>query len=397
MMPIDAECDSPHVPAGASPITLFIAGVEFGWGSAGKLAAILTAVRARSAGPLRVIGLDSELGRPVLSGHGIEQWRDISGLDDAKLAAMVVDEGVTAAVVVLDPGLAERLEAAGCPVVYVDSLPFLWTRNDPVPRAVTRYCAQRCRSLSEENWAILNSIENLRWVGGVVGVDPAGRGGARSGPVVVNFGGLRSPHSAADDSSYLALLVPPLLGALRAQGWTDVVLTGNIDLSAPGLTDAATDGLTVTGGSYPFEEFTGLLAGASLVLTSPGRTTMLELAALGQHVVVLPPQNISQIYNGADAASLVDPRIVVPWPLPVLDPAEVERDRGLGEEEAVRRMYRRLRAAAGDPGAFHTELEVRLGEAIAVARTGSVPFTPFAADVGIRGAEEIAEILAELR
>lgn len=386
-----------------TPVTLLIAGVEFGWGSAGKLAAVVGALHRRHGGNIRVVGMNSGLGRPVLSGHPIHAWIDVPPHDSAALARVVKEFGASAAVVVLDPGLAQRLEAVGCPVVYLDSLPFLWTDNDPVPALVSRYCAQLCPSLPRSSWPSLRGIRSLHWVGGIVGHDPApgpraGAGAPRTpGKAVVNFGGLHSPfRERGGDDAYLSLVVQPLLHALRAAGFHEVVVAGNIDVTTLPADPGGAGGMRVGGGRLPRAGFLRELRTAELVLTSPGRTTLLELAAFGQRAVVLPAQNMSQIVNADDVAAVVGPHAVVPWPAEVLDPAEVGRCRPLGEEHVVALIYRSIAAAAARPGAVRAVLGRLFDAAIDAVQRAGTTMAPFAETTGTGGAEQVAGIVEDL-
>src|SRR4051794_32111648 len=99
-----------------------VAGVEFGWGSAGKLDAILEELRRM--GDVRVVVLGTRLGRPVLGAAPVEAWYEDWPLEDGELHQLLQKHGVTAGLVVLDPAAADRLESAGVPTVYVDSIPY---------------------------------------------------------------------------------------------------------------------------------------------------------------------------------------------------------------------------------------------------------------------------------
>nr|AFD20743.1 cytosylglucuronic acid/hydroxymethyl cytosylglucuronic acid synthase [Streptomyces rimofaciens] len=372
-----------------------MAGAEFGWGSAGKLAAIVAALRERHGERVRFAGLGSGLGRPVLGALDARDWTDVPEPGDgpageAALAALLRERGVDAAVVVLDGLLAARLEAVGCPVVYVDSLPFLWTEHDFVPSGVHTYCAQLCPSLPRQSWPVLRGIEALRWVEPVVGTYGAGGLDPVPGKAVLNVGGLRSPFTAEDDDSYVELVLGPALRALRAAGFGQVVISGNVDPGLARVPHAGTHGLTVTAGRLDHGAFIEELRTAELLVTSPGRTTLLEAAALGQRAVVLPPQNFSQVMNAADVADLVDPAVVVPWPAAVLDLAELARVRDQGEEGAVRLMYARIAAARREPGTVAGPLADALGAAVAHVRRHDVRMGPFAgtdgSGAGTRGA-----------
>ncbi|MBQ0986316.1 hypothetical protein KBZ10_17715 [Streptomyces sp. F63] len=116
------------------------------------------------------MGPGSRLGRDVVRGHGVDDWYDVDTGDSEALAALVRREHVDAAVCVLDRSFATALEAIGCPVVFVDSLPFLWTRDDTasLPLRASASCAQLCLSLPAPAWPVMAQVDNLRWVEAVV-------------------------------------------------------------------------------------------------------------------------------------------------------------------------------------------------------------------------------------
>lgn len=138
--------------------TVAVAGVDFGWGSSGKLSAVLAALQSRGGERSRFVGLASGLGRPVLAGSPVERWFDLPEAEpERELARIVREQQVAAALVVLDGGLARALGDCGVPVVFVDSLPFLWTEGDRAelpwtPRSTARSGASTCRRSAPGCW-----------------------------------------------------------------------------------------------------------------------------------------------------------------------------------------------------------------------------------------------------
>ncbi len=376
----------------ARPATIAVAGAEFGWGSAGKLAAILDELRERHGERVRFLGLNSTLGRPVLARAGVDDWVHAPAGNPEGLRVLLRAHRVAAAVIVLDAELAAEVEEAGCPVVYADSLPFLWTGHEPVPSRVHAYCAQLCPALPSHCWPTLRGIESLHWVGPITGLRQTVAGEAKPGKAVVNVGGLRSPFSVAGDEAYLDLVLTPALTALEKAGFDHVVVAGNLDPAGLSRRLSESSTLSVSGGRLDRGDFLEELRTAELVLTSPGRTTLLELAALDQRAVVLPPQNISQTVNAQDVADLVEPGVVVRWPVGVLDPAELAARRELGEEEAVRYMYARF--AATTPSDCATEIGEALSTAIRLAQR--IRMAPFSGSDGRDGAVQIADLVDPL-
>lgn len=104
---------------------------------------------------------------------------------------------------------------AGCPTVYVDSLPFLWTPADPIPTDVAAYCAQRCQELPAPAAAALEGVKNLRWVEAIVPTPTQPAPLHRASLAVINVGGLAAPGSSAAQD-YLNLVLDPAIDALEA-------------------------------------------------------------------------------------------------------------------------------------------------------------------------------------
>ncbi|MGG2462029.1 hydroxymethylcytosylglucuronate/cytosylglucuronate synthase [Streptomyces sp. RGM 3693] len=349
--------------------TVAVAGVEFGWGSSGKLSALLTALCERSERPLRFVGLASGLGRPLLAGQGIERWYDLpatAGPARAAVAEVVRDERVRAALVVLDGAAAKALEDAGVPTVFVDSLPFLWTEGDrdTLPLEVSAYCAQRCPELPDACRSVLGSVRDLRWVEAVIGsAGPVPARARRSAPrpggkALVNLGGLRAP-GLADWTRYPGIVVPAVLAALAAYGASEVHVAGNlprelVERLAAGMfhvkpeTGPVGRPMTVTAGALPHGEFLARLADCEVLLTSPGLTTLLEAGSLGVPTVCLPPQNLSQIFNGRFHSRAVGADVRVVWPSTVFAEETAMALRSGGEDAALRVVYDGIAAAYGD-------------------------------------------------
>ncbi|MGI9001659.1 MAG: nucleoside 2-deoxyribosyltransferase [Pseudonocardia sp.] len=369
------------MPTGGRRVRLLVAASEFGWGSAGKLRLVLD--RLPEFDPV-VIG--SELGRELLVGYDTAIRDTPRTVDEA--IRILDDLSVEAAFVVGEPVLAERLVAAGCRVVFLDSLPFLWTANDPVAVNVDTYCAQRCVPVPA--WDVLLKTRRLVWVDSVVPSDGAGRfdptgDGVRSG-VLVNVGGLHSPFSGTTGHSYLRALLPPVLRAVRDCGLPVAAVCGNIDAEqAEWLRTQASDGVHV--GVLPPAAFEAALRSVSLVLTSPGSTILLQANHCATPVIILPPQNLSQVINaewfGQDGS-----RTSVAWPSSVLDLEEFALVRGRGEEAAVNHLYAAVTRAEGDP-AVADELYRRTARVLA-ERNNLPARRPHLDRLGDRGAEQVA-------
>lgn len=373
-------------------IRLAIAGVDFGWGSAGKLAAILAALRMVVPG-LHVTGYATRLGRRILSPGLVDRWSDCEAADVTSTGRVIARERNDAALVVLDPDLAVAIEANGCPVVYVDSLPYLWTEFDPVPKTVSAYCAQRSVPLPVSALSVLDEVENLHWVDPIVSPELAARGNAGGNgddPVLlVNFGGLHSPQDEEEAAeNYVALVLPALLEAARKLGVERVVIAGN--MTSVEVPDSIRDGFELVCLQGDQRAFFKWLRKAHWIVTSPGLTTILEISALGRTAVLLPPQNLSQFHHSEFVRNAVGGGLTVDWPENLLAYGDVVAwQQSGGEIYALERIYGGIRDCRGNIAAVAPALTA--GFAAALAEAGSRPsaFAPLARSP--HGAAQVAD------
>ena len=314
---------------------LLVSSVDFGFGAAGKLLSIL-----RHMTDAELVVLGSELLRQVQETGGV-LWgaRWVDRLEDVDLRT------IDAALVVLDPLLADRLTAAGTPVVYVDSLPHMWSDADPICERVFSYCAQRYKVGLTEPPQALAGVKAFKWVDPLAPI--SGTGGDRLPmTAVVNVGGVHSPFSVGNDRSpYVEVVVAPAVEALTRLGYTTVV-TGNVDeRTAEELRPK-----DVGCGVVEHERFVNLLHRTDLLLTSPGMTTMMEAGRAGIDTVLLPPQNLSQIVN-ADVMTGGRPCSRIDWPAEWFPYDAVEAAREHGEEAALELIYESIATIRAKPEA----------------------------------------------
>jgi len=369
---------------GRSP-TLAVCGVDFGWGSAGKLRAILGEC-VKTIPDLRVVMLGTSLGRPILGGLRVEAWHEHWPAEPTELGALMSRYGVNAGLVVLDPVAADAFERSGCPTTYVDSIPYMWVPTDPIPRGATVYCAQRCPELPALAQEALSPVQNLLWVDGICTVADQ-LSAKQSHLAIINLGGLHSP-GVESNQAYVRLVLPVAVQALRARGFTRIEVCGNVDAGA--LPDPLISGCTV--GPREHSEFLALLDEAGIVMSSPGLTTLLEASRRNKPVVCLPPQNLSQVLNADRFAKAVASRAVVGWPECVLDLDAVNKARVGGEHAALAVIHGAIdRAAEASTGKIAT-LGPHIEEALDFA-TGHETWTGLATECGTNGAAQVAAVV----
>ncbi len=370
-----------------------VCGTDFGWGSAGTIADVLDALEKQMHESPEVVMLGSALGRPLLNGYPVAAWYEQWPRDPVALRALLQDHGVSAGLVVLDPEAADALENAGCPTVYVDSLPFLWSGQDPLPVSVTSYCAQLCFVLPHLCWPALRRIERLVWIESIV-AEPGVSYASGEGYAVVNLGGLHSPTIGEARDVYSQLVLGPTLSALSDAGYRRIEVCGNLDqAAAPNDFEISA---AVSMGRHSHRNFLHLLDGADLLVTSPGLITLMEAGVRGLPTLCLPPQNVSQVLIGDQFAALVDAHCRILWPSEILSRADLERVRATSEEEGLRLIYNTLSNAVGNTG-LPGYLRSELTHGLQWLRELAVPTWKSMTEVcGTRGAVQVASILSKI-
>ncbi|MFZ6990400.1 hypothetical protein ACO0E1_00785 [Curtobacterium sp. RRHDQ66] len=377
---------------------LLIGGDEFGWGSVGILAAILSELRVLDP-RLDLVGIDTNSGRSVLEKEGVHTWIS-SESDEADFDVALDSLQPHTALIALNARLASRLVDRGIRVVYVDTMPFIWGANDFLPVDVAIYCAQRFGSASLRHASPLESAHNLQWVGGIVGRLPTPLADVPSESPVVALGGLQSP--ASTDSSvraYLSTAVVPALTSILANGTDEVEVVGNVrkDTLLEELPSALRPRVSVS--RYGHDDFLRRVARSPFVATSPGLTTILELGRLGVPAFVLPAQNYTQLRFAMELDRVCVEPSVVGWPADVAHPPALDYLLDTqGEDAAVRHLYHSIAqaAAAADLPKFQREMarsvEVVLTNVLQTRST----LSPMNSLLGDRGAHDVAAQVLDL-
>ncbi|SNY53589.1 molybdopterin cofactor-binding domain-containing protein [Paractinoplanes atraurantiacus] len=371
-----------------TPFGLVVHGNPFGWGSMGKINHVLA--RLPEARPVL---LGESLGHEILAeGLLAGSYPDVADLSGPEAREILRRHEIEVALVANDPLAADQLISLGCPVVFIDSLPFLWTDADPMPSSEAAYCAQQTLALPVAAGAALLKVEPITWVGAIVPESSTVASGDTSS-VVINVGGLESPFGRNLGDSYLTAVLPPLLEALARHGDPVVHLCGNISWDRLKELGIDIDRLTSVG-IRSAEEFDALVATSGLTVTSPGLTTLLQALRHRVPVLTLPPQNVSQVMNAETFWSGQPSVRHMNWPDGVIDWSHFAELRRQGEEVTVRYMYERVRQSAHDE-AMQQALRT---EAKRVVDMAPVPPEPLLLDIlGTTGAEEVAAVIRARR
>lgn len=220
-------------------------------------------------------------------------------LDIEKIKMFIEKYKIKYAIVVLKNKMARILIELGVKVVYVDSLPFMWSNKDAeegkVPYNVDCYCAQKTIELNANSKKIFSKVKNLVWVSPIVNqkinLIEQPRKGYNSKYILINIGGLHSPNT--DGLDYVDVVIKLLIEVFNDQ---KIIITTS-SKSKVLLEKYLNMYINVCVKTFVQQEFMKMVANANMFLTSPGLTTILESSLLRDDVIFLPPQNISQFYN----------------------------------------------------------------------------------------------------
>ena len=246
---------------------------SFGFGPVSKVCAV--ANELKRIGFTNIVAYAEDIAAEFFKLQGIE----VRSLD-------CLYDGRDVAIVGLSPVIARRYKQCDIPVFYIDSLAFMWNSTyweTEIPNGtVTEYWCQN----------VFNSVPKVRaaapWLP-LVSVDPITRKfpsrikQPADDSVIVNLGGFSNPFDSESSIVY-ARLIAPLIETLAKQ----VRLRVLASQTTRGMMNFPTDVLK-------HESALTLFQSADAVFTSPGLTTLLELAQLDIDPIILPPQNLSQL------------------------------------------------------------------------------------------------------
>jgi hydroxymethylcytosylglucuronate/cytosylglucuronate synthase len=299
---------------------LLAAVCDFGWGSLGKLRLILDRLPAMD---VALFG-NSEIVNATRHLLGSRQYFCDRHPQEADVA-----------VVINHPAAANKIGELDVPVIYVDSLPYLWMTADEIPNLsrVAYYCAQRYPQDRQPVGGPLQGRDEIIWIDPIVPVAKHRRGGQG---VVVNMGGLHS-HLVGDTiDAYLNVVLFPLIKILQESERTVSAVCGNLPPTACQRVANMLPNCAFIGAQTPYE-FERILKAADLLVTSPGSTTILQAMSIRLPTLLLPPQNLSQIFNARIYAN--HGAQTMQWPAGVLASEEIERLRPQGEDAVLAYVY----------------------------------------------------------
>ena len=218
-------------------------------------------------------------------------------MNEIDLKEFINKYNIKYAVVVLKNKVARLLKKLNVKVVYVDSLPFMWSKKDAeegkVPYHVDRYCAQKTIDLSKESKKIFDKVENLVWVNPIVNnkIQTIPTNKIHQKNILINLGGLHSPTT--DGIDYVELVIKPIV-----KHWSNKRITITTSTSSRLVLEKYFEEYkNVHVKTYTQYDFMKQIKRSNIFLSSPGLTTILESSGIREDIIFLPPQNISQFYN----------------------------------------------------------------------------------------------------
>lgn len=312
---------------------------NFGLGPVGKLASIVN----ESKDDFEWYACGQEFDMSIFSKNIFKKilWTE----KEEEIKEFVMNNNIKYALVVLKNRYARYLKSLGIKVVYVDSLPFMWTEKDAelgkVPYNMDVYCAQKSLELSEKSQRIFNNVKNLKWINPIVPTNTIEKSNKNknNNSIIVNIGGLHSPVGNGEE--YINVTVKPLIRILKKTNKnTNIIVTCGSKAKEKIATILKDYGIEVK--TYEQKEFLKQVINSKMFFTSLGLTTLFETANLDKETIILPPQNLSQFYNVEYAKRIIHNYKILDWNETELK-LEKLREINKSESEIVYDIYNNIK------------------------------------------------------
>ena len=261
--------------------------------------------------------------------------------DKERIANYIKKYKIYYAIVVLDVELATILMNLNVKVIFVDSLPFMWTQADIdeglLPLDATVYCAQKCCNLTEASKKVLAQVKNLKWINPIQSKLEKKYRPYEEDYIHINVGGLHSP--IGNGESYIKTVIIPLLKIFKSE---KIIITCGTTAKISILNELKNEGIdsrNIKVETLQQKDFISSINNAKLFLTSPGLTTIYETESLHKPTIILPPQNLSQFYNIEYAKKILDEYKTINWSTQKLNLDYLQSILPKGETYVVDKIY----------------------------------------------------------
>ncbi len=340
-----------HLKDNEKPKILAVASA-FGLGPVGKLSTIINATNGKfswyATGPafdLKIFDVN-----PFEEIHFSESEQEIK--------EFICRNKIKYALVVLKNKVARYLKSIGLKVLYIDSLPFMWTQTDfnygKVPINMDYYCAQKTLDLNKEHLKMFKQVNNLKWIGPVIPKQRLKINNIDIKPIVINLGGLHSPTGTGMD--YVEVIVRPLIEKIQERYKNKIYVTCGDNVRDDVKNCLKNKNIIVC--TLTQSNFIDLVSNSFLFFTSPGLTTILEIGVLRVPINLMPAQNLSQFYNEKYVQYYYEKYKLFSWEDEILDLKYLSSLDKL-EHEIVQQIYERIRFLKKDKK-YLTRLNFRI-------------------------------------
>lgn len=261
--------------------------------------------------------------------------------DEEKIVDFIKEHKINYAIVVLDVELATILMNLNVKVIFVDSLPFMWTQADIdeglLPLDATVYCAQKCCNLTDASKKVLAQVKNLKWINPIQSKFKKIYRPYEEDYIHINVGGLHSP--IGNGESYIKTVIIPLLKIFKSE---KIIITCGTNAKISILNELKNENIdsrNIKVETLQQKDFISSINNAKIFLTSPGLTTIYETESLHKPTIILPSQNLSQFYNIEYAKKVLDEYKIINWGTPKLNLEYLQSILPKGETYVVDKIY----------------------------------------------------------
>ncbi len=299
--------------------------IPFGFGPVSKAVAIAKAISKEMDVHWVLLGQGISLEFMKREGMDAEIVQMPSSINQESVLTSVRDK-IDGAVVLMDNEWAAKL-APHIPVFFADSLGFMWSKNDfeqfPGMQKIQKYYVQDLFGAYSHMSSL--GLGKLAPVPPIIDTEVDAEFND-PGRVIVHMGGLLNPMNPKTTEVYLKG-AEKILKRLQLEDPL-LLMSEAARFAFPGTVS----GMDAQSLSHP--KAMSVISTAAHVFSSPGLTTLLEMAKFSVACSPMPPQNYSQVLNIHNMVSTYGKDLHDVWHM--LDKAYEKVYAGMPEEEGVR-------------------------------------------------------------